>query len=368
MENDENVSLLNYFMDANYWLPKGLTWNEVNAYSKYSIYNALFIPLVLSIVIYFVRFNFEKYIGFPLGVHFKLKKESADDVFKPNGLLEVYFADKTLNDSSPESIYMHISRETNLDVKYIKKWFNRRKHLGKPSMMKKFTEATWRCSFYLFVWTYGLCVLWDEKWLWDLRHCWYEFPRHELNYGVYWYYVIELAFYFSLLVSQFFDVKRKDFWQMFAHHVVTILLLQFSYMCNYTRIGSVILLLHDIVDILLEGSKVLNYLNQKILANCALALFALLWLITRIIVYPTHILNTTWYDATEIIGHFQGIYIFNFLLFSLQVMHIIWFSMIVKVTVKVVMNNGEIKDDRSESDFDEATTSSLNEQPLLKEE
>ena len=47
--------------------------------------------------------------------------------------------------------------------------------------------------------------------------------------------MIELTFYWSLSISQFFDVKRKDFVEMFIHHVTTIALLSFSWTCNLTR-------------------------------------------------------------------------------------------------------------------------------------
>lgn len=54
------------------------------------------------------------------------------------------------------------------------------------------------------------------------------------------------------MITQAFDVKRKDFWEMFGHHIVTITLLAFSWFCNLTRIGTIVLLLHDCADAFLE--------------------------------------------------------------------------------------------------------------------
>jgi len=47
--------------------------------------------------------------------------------------------------------------------------------------------------------------------------------------------MFSLAFYWSLSISQFFDVKRKDFVEMFIHHITTIALLAFSWTCNLFR-------------------------------------------------------------------------------------------------------------------------------------
>lgn len=46
-----------------------------------------------------------------------------------------------------------------------------------------------------------------------------------LDPAVWWHYMLEMAFYWSLLVTQFTDVKRKDFWEMFVHHLATLALL-----------------------------------------------------------------------------------------------------------------------------------------------
>jgi hypothetical protein len=67
--------------------------------------------------------------------------------------------------------------------------------------------------------------------------------------------MIELAFYWSLVFSQFIDVKRKDFWQMFIHHIATISLLSFSYIVNFVRVGTLVLVVHDCGDYWLEVKK-----------------------------------------------------------------------------------------------------------------
>ena len=63
----------------------------------------------------------------------------------------------------------------------------------------------------------------------------YNYPHHVVDRDVWWYYMIELSFYWALCFSQFYDVKRKDFWEMFIHHITTIALMAFSWTCNLTR-------------------------------------------------------------------------------------------------------------------------------------
>lgn len=48
------------------------------------------------------------------------------------------------------------------------------------------------------------------------------------------------------------EERRKDHVQMFAHHIITTLLMSFSYVFNYTRVGNAILCTMDLVDIILS--------------------------------------------------------------------------------------------------------------------
>nr|CAD7601984.1 unnamed protein product [Timema genevievae] len=93
-----------------------------------------------------------------------------------------------------------------------------------------------------------------ERWL-RLRRSQDRPSTLSVTSDCWWYYMISLAFYWSLTVSQFFDVKRKDFWQMFIHHIATISLMAFSWVCNLHRIGTLVLVIHDCADIFLEDQK-----------------------------------------------------------------------------------------------------------------
>ena len=47
------------------------------------------------------------------------------------------------------------------------------------------------------------------------------------------------------------EARRKDYYQMFAHHIITSMLMMSSYVLNWTRIGNTILCTMDLVDITL---------------------------------------------------------------------------------------------------------------------
>ena len=47
--------------------------------------------------------------------------------------------------------------------------------------------------------------------------------------------MLEMAFYWSLFFTQFSDVKRKDFMEMFIHHLATLALLTLSWTMQMFR-------------------------------------------------------------------------------------------------------------------------------------
>ena len=49
---------------------------------------------------------------------------------------------------------------------------------------------------------------------------------------------------------------------MTIHHIATLLLLSLSYVTSFTRIGTTIILVHDLADIFLEMAKIFVYLKK----------------------------------------------------------------------------------------------------------
>lgn len=53
---------------------------------------------------------------------------------------------------------------------------------------------------------------------------------------------------------------------MIIHHAATLLLLGFSYAVNLWRVGTLVMVVHDVADIVLEGAKACNYSGVCVLA------------------------------------------------------------------------------------------------------
>jgi very-long-chain ceramide synthase len=65
------------------------------------------------------------------------------------------------------------------------------------------------------------------------------------------YMLAQLAFWVQQVLVINIEERRKDYWQMLTHHFVTISLMYGSYRYGYTRVGNLILVLMDVVDIFL---------------------------------------------------------------------------------------------------------------------
>ncbi|VFV40009.1 lag1 longevity assurance homolog [Lynx pardinus] len=173
---------------------------------------------------------------------------------------------------------------------------------------------------------------------------------------------MELAFYWSLMFSQFIDIKRKDFLIMFMHHLATIGLITFSYINNMVRVGTLVMCLHDVSDFLLEAAKLANYAKYQRLCDTLFVIFSAVFVVTRLGIYPFWILNTTFFESWEMIGPYPSWWLFNGLLLILQVLHVIWSYLIVRIAFKALIRGKVSKDDRSDvessSEEEEATTNS----------
>ncbi|KAI9675525.1 MAG: sphingosine N-acyltransferase lag1 [Trizodia sp. TS-e1964] len=249
----------------------------------------------------------------------------------------------------------------------------------------RFAEQAWLLLYYCTFWSLGMYIFYNSDYWLNFREMWTNWPNRELQSLSKWYYLVQYAFWLQQILVVNIEKRRKDYHQMFAHHIITCALIFTSYGYCQTRVGNVILCVMDVVDISFPLAKLLKYLHYDVACDYAFGFFMITWVIARHILYmmvcwsvykdiPAEINYGCYYGKTgemvgpipppDYFGHLiqpfqdpEGLICFNdkikwgFLagLLALQVLMVIWFVMICKVAWKVI-NGGQAEDSRSDDE------------------
>uniref|UniRef100_A0A4W5PYB6 Ceramide synthase 4a n=1 Tax=Hucho hucho TaxID=62062 RepID=A0A4W5PYB6_9TELE len=248
-----------------YWLPPGVTWKDIEIEGdRYPLPRDLFYTLPLALGFIVLRYVFERVIAMPLSRQLGVKDRVRVRAL-PVPKLETFYKQNKQQPSQSEVLCL--GKHCGLSQRQIETWFRQRRNQDRPSNTKKFCEASWRFVFYLIAFVAALASLIDVSILST-----FTLATFTLNSAHYWYYITELGFYWSLLLCVTVDVKRKDFKEQIIHHIATILLIGFSYCANYVRVGTLVILVHDSSDFLLEvGAQVWTGRSYNMLENIMLS-------------------------------------------------------------------------------------------------
>ncbi|KAJ8016113.1 hypothetical protein DPEC_G00003770 [Dallia pectoralis] len=335
------------FWSESFWLPPNVTWAQLEhppPGEEYPKAGHLLSCLPLAFGVLALRVLFERLVAKPCAQLLQIQPGVSRRA-QPNAVLERVFTSTV----SPDLKRVEgLSKQLDWDVRKIQRWFRLRRNQDKPSTITKFCESMWRLTFYTVIFIYAIRHLWVSPWMWDTRHCWYNYPFQTLSPGQYNYYVAELSFYWSLMFSQFTDIKRKDFLIMFVHHLATITLITFSYCNNMLRAGTLVMCVHDAADIFLELAKLANYAKYQRICDTAFIVFSIIFFITRLVIYPFWVVYSVFVESWEIIGPYQSWWLLNSLLLLLQVLHVIWFYLITRIAIKAIFKGKVAKDERSD--------------------
>ncbi|XP_007489540.1 ceramide synthase 4-like isoform X1 [Monodelphis domestica] len=348
------ATLYESFWKAEYWLPPGYTWADLEDSDDitYPHPKDLLAVVPLTFVLLVIRYGSERIIGLPLSRAMGVRDPRRIKA-TPNPILESFF--QTQNKKPEKDDLSHLASQCSLSVRQIQCWFRRRRNQERPLMSKKFSESCWRFLFYSTSFLDGLFVFYNETWFGKPETVWDGYPKQPLQPAIYWWYLLELSFYFSLLLTLSYDVKRKDFKEQVVHHFVAVTLILFSYSANFVHIGALVLLLHDVSDIFMEACKMLIYTKWRLARDTMFILFAMVFFICRLILFPIKVLHTTYYAFLTNYQVFFGYYFANVLLMVLQGLNAFWFFLILRMFCKL-LSDGQVKND-VRSDTEEQDTS-----------
>lgn len=233
----------------------------------------------------------------------------------------------------------------------------------------RFSEQSWSifyycCSFALGLYLYRASPYWN-----DLDNVYSGWPHYRMTSLFKKYYLVSIAFWLQQVVVLNIEEKRKDHYQMFSHHIITCALVIGSYYYYYTRIGNLILMIMDSVDIFLSTAKVLKYSGFSTLCDIVFILFLISWIILRHGVY-NYLFYRTWKysailmkDSQCVVGLVQKrcwnpfiINSFLGLLGGLQIITCIWMYLIMKVALRVIMGQSaeDVRSDEDDTDMEES--------------
>ncbi|CAM6105194.1 unnamed protein product [Calypogeia fissa] len=238
----------------------------------------------------------------------------------------------------------------------------------KGSLLKtvvKFKESSWKLCYFLSAEILALCISYNEPYFLDSQKFWLgpgsqHWPDQKIKLKLKLLYGFAGGFYaYSILALIFWETRRKDFGVSMSHHVATVVLIIFSYLARFARVGSVVLAVHDGSDVFLEVGKLTKYSGYEIIPSISFVLFAISWVILRLLIFPFWVIRSTSYEVLTILDrdYLNGpllYYLFNTLLISLFVLHIYWWILIWRMIVRQIEARGKVADDvRSDSDEEE---------------
>ncbi|KAF2743293.1 longevity assurance proteins LAG1/LAC1 [Sporormia fimetaria CBS 119925] len=150
----------------------------------------------------------------------------------------------------------------------------------------RFKEQAWLVMYCTCSWSLGMYIMYHSQFWFNLNGLWKDWPIRETTGLHKWYYIVQWAFYVQQIIVVNIEEKRKDYVQMFTHHIFTCALIFLSYGYYQMRVGTMILCIMDIVDIVLPSAKLFKYLGYTSACDFTSIIFAITWFVTRHVFYP----------------------------------------------------------------------------------
>ncbi|WFD33138.1 sphingosine N-acyltransferase [Malassezia sp. CBS 17886] len=174
--------------------------------------------------------------------------------------------------------------------------------LRSEAKQTRFAEQGYALFYWGLAGTFGVYVMtFQDSWWYNLDHLWYQYPHWQMRPEVKLYYLLQFSYWLQQALVMFFRLERprKDYYELVAHHIVTLWLVGWSYFINLTMIGTTVFVCMDIPDIFLALSKMLNYLDLNAFCMVIYGMFMCIWTYFRIYL-SARTLYSVWSDYHKI--------------------------------------------------------------------
>ena len=149
---------------------------------------------------------------------------------------------------------------------------------------------------------------------------------------------------FYLLRQWSQGARRNDFYEMAIHHLVTIALICSSHMLNWTRIGAVVLFIHDVSDICTYQIKAVVDMDSVVLTAVGFLACVGGWFYLRLFVLPMVVIRGILVHVPDEVADALGwgVEAFALLLSALVCLHLYWMYMVLGMGKNAIMGKGGV--------------------------
>ncbi|KAF9966340.1 sphingosine N-acyltransferase lag1 [Mortierella alpina] len=235
---------------------------------------------------------------------------------------------------------------------------------ARQGKLLRFAEQGWLVLYDGCMWTFGMCLLYNSQYWSDTSYYWRDYPKTQLDATMKWYYLVQFAFWLQQLLLAILGIekRRKDFLEFMIHHIITCLLIGFSYSFNLTSVGHAVLCAMDLSDIVLAVCKMLKYMHKDQLADVGFVFFVVTWVLSRhyyygLIIWSVFVeapkyANMAWDPSRGLYFTPRVLNGFLFLLCALYAVLLFWLAMIARVALKVLKgeNSEDVRSDDEEEE------------------
>jgi len=192
-----------------------------------------------------------------------------------------------------------------------------------------------------------------------------DYPYWRITGFMKTFYLLQFAYWLQqfLILILGLEKPRKDFKELVIHHIVTLWLVGWSYLINFSPIGNAVFITMDVSDIFLALSKCLNYLKLETASMVSFAWFVCVW------TYGRHYLNlrilfSVYYEFELIPTWAQrwapedGVWMAPWMklqvfapLALLQAVNLFWYFLIWRILYRAIFKS-QLADERSDDEDD----------------
>ncbi|PHT47856.1 LAG1 longevity assurance -like protein 1, partial [Capsicum baccatum] len=231
----------------------------------------------------------------------------------------------------------------------------------KRKKMNKLKESAWKFMYFLSAEMFALYVTYNEPWFTNTRYFWsgpgdQVWPHLKIKLKMKGCHIYAGGFYlYSIFALIYWETRRSDFVATMIHHLTSLSLILLSYIFGMSRVGSMVAVTHEQSEVLMELAKMSIYSGFHTTADIFFGLFALGWLLLRLIYFPFWIIWSTTYEVLFIVDkkkhqNINGIILYivvQSILICLLVLNIFWWTIICRIITNRILKKGQINDIRS---------------------